>query len=77
MLKTLKRHGNSWALVLDKPILDLLNIQPDSPLEVSTNGHSLLVTPVGAPTTERMAAFLKAKGKAERKLAPVLKKLAK
>ena len=38
MIKTLTKHGNSYALVIDKPILDLLNIRLDrrdySPLPI-------------------------------------------
>ena len=45
MIKTLTKHGNSYALVIDKPILDLLNIRPDTPLTVTTDGKSLLVSP--------------------------------
>lgn len=44
MVKTLVKHGNSWALIIDKPILELLHISPDTPLEVSTSdGRSLTV----------------------------------
>ena len=45
MIKTLTRHGNSYALVIDKPILDLLKIRPDTPLVISTDGKSLLISP--------------------------------
>ena len=45
MIKTLTKHGNCYALVIDKPILDLLNIRPDTPLTISTDGKSLLVSP--------------------------------
>ncbi len=45
MQKMLIKHGNSLALVIDKPILDLLQISADTPLEVSTNGDLLLITP--------------------------------
>lgn len=45
MQKMLIKHGNSLALVIDKPILDLLQISADTPLELSTNGDQLLVTP--------------------------------
>jgi antitoxin component of MazEF toxin-antitoxin module len=45
MIKTLTKHGNSYALVIDKPILDLLNIRPDTPLTISTDGKKLLVSP--------------------------------
>ena len=45
MVKKLTRHGNSMALVIDKPILDLLRIEPDTPLDVSTDGKRLLIEP--------------------------------
>jgi len=34
------------VLVIDKPILDMLQISADTPLELTTNGDSLLVSPV-------------------------------
>ena len=44
MIKTLVKHGNSWALIIDKPVLELLNITPDTPLEISTrDGKSLQI----------------------------------
>ena len=46
MTKTLIQHGNSLALVIDKPILEMLHISADTPLELTTNGDSLLVSPV-------------------------------
>jgi antitoxin component of MazEF toxin-antitoxin module len=45
MQKMLIKHGNSLALVIDKPILDLLQITAETPLEVSTNGDQLLISP--------------------------------
>jgi len=45
MVKTLTRHGNSYALVTDRAILDLLNITPDTPLDVSTDGTTLAADP--------------------------------
>ncbi|MCC6513121.1 MAG: hypothetical protein IT187_03855 [Geothrix sp.] len=50
---------------------------PETPLEIRTDGRSLIVTPAAEPTAERMALFLKAKQSAEQKLAPVLESLAK
>ena len=47
MIKQLTRTGNSYALVLDRAILDLIRIDPDTPLEISTDdGKRLIVTPV-------------------------------
>lgn len=46
MLKRLVRHGNSLALVIDKPVLDLLKITEDTPLEIETpDGKSLHIRP--------------------------------
>ncbi len=46
MVKRLTRHGNSLALVIDRPILELLKIDADTPLEISTDGRVLIVSPV-------------------------------
>jgi antitoxin MazE len=46
MMKTLTRTGNSLALVLDKAILEATGIDADTPLEVSTDGDVILVSPV-------------------------------
>ena len=46
MIKTLTKHGNSYALVIDKPILELLRVQPDTPIEVRTDGRSLVLAPL-------------------------------
>lgn len=46
MNKTLIKHGNSLALVIDKPILELLQITADTPLELTTNGDAILIRPV-------------------------------
>lgn len=46
MVKKMVQHGNSSALVIDKPILELLNITPDTPLELTTDGKNLIISPV-------------------------------
>ena len=46
MVKKLTKTGNSLALVLDKPILDRVKIDADTPLEVSTDGDVILISPV-------------------------------
>ncbi len=46
MTKTLIKHGNSLALVIDKPILEMLQISADTPLELTTDGDALLVSPI-------------------------------
>lgn len=46
MVKNLIKHGNSYALVIDKPIMELLQVTPDTALELTTNGDMLIVSPV-------------------------------
>ena len=46
MIKRLTKHGNSLALVIDRRVLDLLKIDNDTPLEVSTDGSVLIVSPI-------------------------------
>jgi antitoxin component of MazEF toxin-antitoxin module len=56
MIKKLTRTGNSVALVLDKQLLDAANLDPDDPVEVSTNGQVVVIAPVrGKRDTERLA----------------------
>jgi len=49
----LTRHGNSYALVIDKPILELLRVTPETPFEIMTDGRCLVLTPVRDPAEER------------------------
>lgn len=51
MIKTLTAHGNSAALIVDKPIMELLGITMTTPLKISTDGKSLIISPV--PEDER------------------------
>jgi antitoxin component of MazEF toxin-antitoxin module len=45
MIKKLIKHGNSSALIIDKPILELLKISDNTPLEINTDGKSLIISP--------------------------------
>ena len=46
MIKHLTAIGNSLGLIIERPILDLLRIERDTPLEVRTDGEALIVRPV-------------------------------
>ena len=74
MVKTLTQHGNSLALVIDKPILDLLKINADTPLEITTDGRTLIVSP--APDSDRRQKFNKALEEVNEEWGDVLKRLA-
>ncbi|MCD6392136.1 MAG: AbrB/MazE/SpoVT family DNA-binding domain-containing protein [Planctomycetes bacterium] len=53
MVKKLTKHGNSYALIIDKPVMELLNITPESPLEISTDGKSLIIRPAATARQEK------------------------
>jgi antitoxin component of MazEF toxin-antitoxin module len=56
MVKTLTKHGNSLALVIDKPILDLLKIEADTPLSISTDGRCLIIAPADPKRRKKLEA---------------------
>ncbi len=74
MIKKLTRHGNSMALVLDKPVLELLRIEPGMQLDISTDGSSLIITPLR--DAKRRARFDAALRQINRRYGRTLKKLA-
>jgi antitoxin MazE len=74
MIKRLSKHGNSLALVIDRAILDLLDIDEDTALEMSTDGEALVVAPVRDKKRQKrfeqaLASTNKRYGKALRRLA--------
>ena len=74
MRKRLTRHGNSVAVVIDKPILELLNIDSESEVELTTDGSSLVISPVVDEEDE--ARFEAALAKGHKKYGRMLKRLA-
>ena len=74
MIKHLTKHGNSYALIIDRAIMELLGIEPDSPLEISTDGTALIVQPVR--DAKRRKRFDKALKQANKRYGKTLKKLA-
>ena len=45
MIKKLTVIGNSLGLIIERPILELLRIDRDTPLEVRTDGEALIIRP--------------------------------
>jgi antitoxin MazE len=74
MVKKLTKHGNSLALVIDRPILALLKIDPDTPLDVSTDGRQLIVRP--AKPSARRKKFDAAQEWAHKRYGKAFQKLA-
>lgn len=46
MTKNLVAIGNSLGIIIEKPILDLLRIERDTPLDVRTDGDRLIIEPI-------------------------------
>jgi len=46
MVKKLVKHGNSHALLIEKGVLDLLKIDTDTSLDITTDGDVLIVSPI-------------------------------
>jgi antitoxin component of MazEF toxin-antitoxin module len=74
MVKRLTKHGNSLALVIDKPVLDLLKIDQDTPLDITTDGERLIVSP--AKASARRNNFQEAQAWAHKNYGRAFKRLA-
>ena len=74
MIKKLTKHGNSMALIIDKAILKVLKISENTPLELTTDGKSLSISPI--TDKKRLAKFKSALNNANKKYGKALKKMA-
>lgn len=45
IIKKLVKVGGSYAVILDKNLMDLLEIKPASEVQLKTDGSSLIITP--------------------------------
>jgi len=55
MLKKLVKYGNSTALIIDRAILELLNISEGAVVKLHTDGTSLIITPEKTTTTQSIS----------------------
>jgi antitoxin component of MazEF toxin-antitoxin module len=74
MSKRLTRTGNSLALILDRPILEATGIDAETPLEVSSDGDVIVITPVR--DSERITQFKAGVEKMNARYAGVFRRLA-
>jgi antitoxin component of MazEF toxin-antitoxin module len=75
MIKKLTHHGNSMALIIESPILKLLNITEKTPLEIATDGTNIVISPVH--DSKREKSFRAALAKVNQRHGKTLKALAK
>jgi len=74
MIKTLTKHGNSLALVIEKPVLELLGADAETPFDITTDGQVLVLSPV--KDVGRREAFQSTLDKVNARYPKALKKLA-
>ena len=75
MIKQLRKGGNSNALILDKPILELLGLEEDGRVQLTIEGGALIVTPAN-PRAVDSAVFEKSLDYIIKKRKDALKRLA-
>jgi len=73
-IKRLTKHGNSLAIIIDKPILQMLNIEEDTELKIDTDGKRIVIAPV--TEEERKQRFRHSLAKVNQKHGQALRKLA-
>ena len=75
MVKKLARLGNSRALIIDRPLMDLLGIDDETPLKMTVKGRKLTVEAAAAgDCDERFRDVMQRTGK---KNAELFRRLAK
>lgn len=74
MVKKLTKHGNSMALLIEKPVLELIGADADTPFEITTDGKSLTLKPV--TDKARKKKFDDALQQVNKRYSKTLKKLA-
>jgi antitoxin MazE len=75
MLKTLTPIGNSYGMIIDRPIMELLGIGPETRLKVTVHDGGLLLQPI-TETNEHRARVRKAAARMAKIHRKALKELA-
>jgi antitoxin component of MazEF toxin-antitoxin module len=74
MVKTLQKHGNGHALVIERPLMEAMGITANARLQVAISGQSLIITPVKTGVGRQAVAA--SVSKLRRRYGGMLKKLA-
>lgn len=74
MIKHLTTHGNSLALIIEKAVLNLLSIKQKTPLEITTDGKNIIISPI--KHKNRQKAFEAALAEVNQEHGKTFKKLA-
>lgn len=58
LVKNFTRVGNSYAILIDKGVLDLLDIDPDTtPVKLVTDGQSITIIPMSSVKQDQVAGY--------------------
>lgn len=59
MTRTLQKHGNSQALVIEKPLMEAMGITMETKLEITVDGDGMTIRPanVGFSRAEMDESF--------------------
>ncbi len=79
MVKKLSKTGTSYSVILDKALMQLLSITPETLLDVKTDGTSLILTPIVQSESDASAQdpkFQNALNKSKHKFGSAYKRLA-
>ena len=75
MVKKLARLGNSRAVIIDRPLMELMGIDDETSLKLTVVGRKLTIEPVG--DDDRDARFKEIMHRTGRKNAELFRRLAK
>ncbi|MEM9777219.1 MAG: AbrB/MazE/SpoVT family DNA-binding domain-containing protein [Chloroflexota bacterium] len=78
MIKKLTKTGSSYSLIIDKSIMQLLSIDPELPVKITTDGTRLIVEPTkdSDDDEKRKEKFAKALKRSHKKFGAAYQKLA-
>lgn len=77
MIKKLSKYGNSLAVLIDKPILELLSIDENTKIKIKTDGESIIIIPIRKSGPKNENAIEEAYDDIVKKYSNVFRKLAK
>jgi len=73
-IKRLSRLGNSTAVIIDRPLLQQLNLGPESEVEVSLEQNAIIIRPHRYAADEE---FVESTGRVVQKRRGLIQRLAK
>ena len=77
MSKKLTRHGNSYALIIDKPLLQVLNISEHTVLNIFVQDEALIIRPAQISVNKKKQSIKKIAQEIMEEYSDVFEKLAK